>query len=105
MAAASWAWKVYTLSEAAENIGELLQSIQDGLNRMGFTEVTSGSQGHGYYVSGWQGDAIVLVFYWFLGGRDFGQTASCYSASASSSSETDALNGSVITMIDNIAFL
>jgi hypothetical protein len=73
---------------------------------MGFTDVKSGgSGGDAAFVSCEKGDVRVLVFYWFLGGRDFGQTASCYGGSATSESETDAVNGAVITMIDNITFL
>ncbi len=94
----SWAQESFHLSEATEGIGEWLRNVGDGMTRMGFTIVSTGS----HWVAGNKDQFTVIVFYFFVGGRDFAQLAVCAAGGGPPTSETDRVNGSVIDMIHHI---
>ena len=96
----SWADEPFTLSEASEDIGEWLSGVGQGMTGLGFTLSSTGSN----WVAGNQGQFTVVVFYIFLGGRNFQQLAIC-AAESGPTSDTDQVNGSVINMIHGIAVL
>ena len=105
MSAVSIAWQNYTLSPAAEDIGEILEGAENGLPGLGYTDIASNSAGNGSFVTCQKGDFRVIVSFWFLGDRNFVQTATCFSESATDESQTDPVNGEVINLIDNLVIL
>jgi hypothetical protein len=117
MAAASWYCSDYVIPPG-DYIGELLTAIENGLGNLGYTSVSSfpspSPTGELYFnVTGWRGDFLIIASYWWLQSGDFGgaaggafgQSVYCFSGTATSSAETDAENGKVISMINAIAFL
>ena len=68
MPALWWNWNQIELSEAADDIGEMLQGIASGLKRAGYTGVAVAEDVHAF-----KDDFMVAVVYLFISGRSFWQ--------------------------------
>jgi hypothetical protein len=98
MASLWWKWSKYTLSQAAENIGEVYQGISLGLTRSGYTGVQHTEDVHGF-----KGDFVLAVVYLYIGGRDFWQVMSC--GGSGSEAEAQSILNEVQNIINNLRFL
>jgi len=72
MATLWWSWSQYTLSEASEDIGEVIQAIAQELPSLRYTSVQLAEDLHGF-----KGDFLLAVVYLYIGGRNFWQVAAC----------------------------
>jgi hypothetical protein len=91
--------RVYTLPDSLEDIGETISGTMTGLQSLGFG--TQNTPGQNWILAGKDnGGTVVFISFWFLGERNFGQTVSCYGASATTGSEAQAIVSSVINAIN-----
>ena len=72
MATLWWSWSQYTLSEASEDIGEVIQAIAQELPSLRYTGVQLAEDLHGF-----KGAFLLAVVYLYIGGRNFWQVAAC----------------------------
>jgi hypothetical protein len=98
MASLWWRWSEYTLSDAAEDIGDVYDGITQGLSNLGYTGVQHGEDVHGF-----KGDFILAVVYLYIGGRNFWQVIAC--GGSGSEDEAQAKLNEVQNMISNLKFL
>jgi hypothetical protein len=70
MAELYWSAHQYTLSPAAEDIGDVMGALAQSMKQHGWAGVQQGSDVHGYRVGI---DLYASVLYLFIGGRNFWQ--------------------------------
>ncbi len=93
MPALWWDWKQFELSEAAEDIGEMLGGVASGLKGAGYTGVAVAEDVHGF-----KADYMVAVVYLFIAGRSFWQVIAVVDG-------PEAEIKQVQKVIDEVAFL
>jgi hypothetical protein len=98
MASLWWRWSQYTLSDAAEDIGEVYEGIVPGLTQLGYTGVQKAADVHGF-----KGDFLLAVVYLEISGRNFWQVIACGGSGSEDEAQTE-LN-EVQKMISNLSFL
>jgi hypothetical protein len=98
MATLWWEWDKYTLSDANEDIGEVMQAIAGSLPGLGYTGVQVAEDVHGF-----KGDFLLAVTYLFIGGRDFWQVVAC--GGSGTVTEAQAEIQGVENMIKHLTFL
>jgi hypothetical protein len=98
MASLWWNWSQYTLSDAAEDIGEVYQGIAQGLPGLGYSGVQVASDVHGF-----KGNFILAVVYLYIGDRNFWQVVACGGDGDEAEAQAD-ING-VIQLINGLEFL
>jgi len=98
MATLWWNWSQYTLSEANEDIGEVMQAIAQKLPSLGYTGVRVAGDVHGF-----KGDFILAVVYLHIGGRNFWQVIACGGNGTVAAAQADV--NEVSQMISKLAFL
>ena len=98
MASLWWNWSQYTLSDAAEDIGEVYQGIAQGLSGRGYTGVQVASDVHGF-----KGNFLVAVVYLYIGGRNFWQVIACGGDGSEAEAQGDIQE--VIQIINSLTFL
>jgi hypothetical protein len=99
MASLWWDWSEYTLSQAAQDIGDVKQAIAQGLPRLGYSGVALAADVHGV-----KGDFIVAVVYLLIGGRNFWQVIAC-GGNGGTQAEAQAEINEVKKMISQFKFL
>jgi hypothetical protein len=98
MASLWWRWSEYTLSDAAEDIGEVYDGITEGLTSLGYTGVQ-----HAEDVHGCKGDFILAVVYLYISGQNFWQVMACGGSGTESEAQTEL--SEVQNMINKLTFL
>jgi hypothetical protein len=98
MAALFYTWSQYTLSEANEDIGEVLGSIAQGLPSLGYTNVQ-----HAQDVVGEKINVVLAVVYLYIGGRLFWQVVVCTVDGTIAEAEKE--HDKVTHLIANLVFL
>jgi|ERR1700722_8774018 len=73
MAELYWAWTPYQLSDAAEDIGDVYEGLQQAMEQHGWTDVQIAEDIHGYKPGI---DLFAAVVFLFCGGRTFWQVIS-----------------------------
>lgn len=98
MASLWWNWSQYTLSDAAEDIGEVYEGIANGLPGLGYTGVQAAEDVHGF-----KGNFLLAVVYLYISDRNFWQVIACGGDGSEAEAQSDI--NEVIQMINNFAFL
>ena len=99
MASLWWSSSRYTLSQAAEDIGEVLQGIEQGLPGLGYTGVQLAQDVHGF-----KGHYILAVQYLFIANRDFWQVIAC-GGNGGTEAEAQSYMQEVRNLINKLTFL
>ncbi len=99
MASLWWRWSQFSLTQAADGIGEMYSGIARGLSGAGYTGVQQAEDVHGF-----KGDFIVAVVYLPISGRNFWQVMAC-GGNGGSENEAQAELNEVQNIINNIKFL
>jgi len=79
-----WQWGQYSLSPAAEDIGDVMESIAQGMPGLGYSGVQVAADVHGY-----KGNFFVAVTFLYISGREFWQVIACGGSGAQAEAQAD----------------